>query len=65
MNKESLTKNNLFLRAGGARTRDASDIEVMTIIPTMTAVTSDQDPDPDHGKQKKIDLIYFLWHEMR
>jgi len=53
MNKESLTKNNLFLRAGGARTRDASDIEVMTIIPTMTAVTSDQDPDPDHGKQKR------------
>lgn len=39
---------------GGARTRDASDIEVMTIIPTMTAVTSDQDPDPDHGHEIKI-----------
>jgi len=39
---------------GGVRTRDASDIEVMTIIPTMTAETTDHDPDPDHGHEIEI-----------
>ena len=49
MNKESMTKIiTRFLRAGGVRTRDASDIEAMTIIPT-TAENTDHDPDRDHG----------------
>lgn len=38
---------------GGVRTRDASDIEAMTIIPT-TAENTDHDPDRDHGHEIEI-----------
>jgi len=39
---------------GGVRKRDVSDIEVMTIIPTMTTETTDHDRDRDHGHEIEI-----------